>query len=174
VNAGQRVLWGEFDRTGNRAVLIAVQDFTVRTLPQLSALRPLVPPASVPGVDALLALLQQTQATLAGKIASCGPPCASYGASSLPVQTKPGGFPVTSPTTATAILIGPEVGVTASPLPVPPKGTGRAVLPPVTVEPLAGTPSPIVIVPPPSLRTPAVVSTSTPTGLLPTGLPGLP
>jgi hypothetical protein len=77
VSTGQRTLLGDFDRTGNPQALIAVQDFTARELPQLNALRPLVPAGSRPEVDALIALLQQTRTTLAQRIAVCGQPCAS-------------------------------------------------------------------------------------------------
>jgi len=175
VSVGQQALLGEFDRTGNTQALLGVQDFAARALPQLSALRTVVPVASRPDVDALIALLQQTRTTLVRKIAACGQPCASLGGVRL--GSSPSPAPSTSPPTArttgslpvprlptrggqpvpglTAAITGPGpvvVGPTPSPLRVT-SGTRGVVLPPVippvippvTIVPTTVRPSPIVI-----------------------------
>lgn len=194
VGAGQQALLGEFDRTGNPQALIAVQDFTVRALPQLNALRPLVPAASRPGVDALIALLQQTRTTLVGKIAICGQPCASLGGvglggsprsppsapvTGLPTALTPGSLPV-PPLPTPGGLAGSPPGAITGPgaVVVAPggslggnaSGTLRAVLPPVTVGSLTVSVAPIVI--PPLLPKLPVPTTTLPAPL--PGLPGLP
>ena len=168
VSAGQRALLGDFDRTGGTASLIAVQDFTVRALPQLDALRPLVPPASVPGVDALVALLQRTRTTVAGKIAVCGQPCASLGTPQPPAHTAPAGLPVPTPASVVTRPVGPLGGVTAAPPRVQPS-RGAVVLPPVTVGSIPARSSPVVVLPPIPVPTPGTALTP-----IPTGLPGLP
>jgi hypothetical protein len=183
VSVGQRALLGEFDRAGNTQALIAVQDFAVRALPQLSALRPLVPAASRPDVDALITLLQQTRTTLVPRIAACGRPCASLvvvrpasspdsapstglpkarttGSLPVPGLPTPGGLSVPGPTAPITGPAGVVVGPTTSPLRVA-SGTRGAVLPPVTVVPTTVPPS-LIVIPTPSLPLP------------PIGLPGLP
>ncbi|MHB8274089.1 MAG: hypothetical protein ACYDC9_04890 [Dermatophilaceae bacterium] len=112
VSGGQRALLGDFDRTGTPQALIAVQDFVARALPQLYALRPLVPADSRPDVDALIALLQETRATLARKIAVCGQPCASLGGNML--GSSPPLAPSTGlPSTLTTGVV-PAPGLTAA------------------------------------------------------------
>jgi len=177
VGDGQRALLGEFDRTGNAQALIATQDFAVRALPQLSALRPLVPAASRPAVDALTALLEQTRTTLARKIAVCGQPCASP--SSAPVTDLPNarGRVVPGLPTARGLPGNPTVGITApggvvvgpggSPLRVPARPRG-ADLPPVTVASITVSPPPVVIAPPKPPLLPTV------TTVLPAPTAGLP
>jgi len=91
VSAGQRALIGEFDRTGNTQALIALQDFTVRAVPQLDALQSLVPAQSKPDLNALIALLQGGRSSLARKVAACGQPCATLGDTAL------GSSPVSAP-----------------------------------------------------------------------------
>ncbi len=180
VTAGQLALLGEFDHTRNPQALIAVQDFDVRALPQLKALRPLVPESSRPQVDALITLLQETRTTLARKIAVCGQPCASLVRSvTSPLPAASTGLPSTVtnrsvPTSgSTLAIIGPLGAVVdpfVSPLLIATSGTTAVVLSPVTVGPITVSPSPIVIPPLP-------LPTSTPTVSLlplPTGLPGLP
>lgn len=183
VSGGQRALLGDFHNTGDLQSLIAVQDFAVRALPQLNALRPLVPVASRPGVDSLIALLQQTRTTLAHTIAACGRPCATLGVagqpgsppspSGLPSMTTPGnpfqpGLPIRGglvvPDPIGAVT-GPG-GLVVSPAVPPPPITARATVTPsvaipprVTVGPLPVSPSPVKI------PTPA---------LPPASLPGLP
>ena len=193
VTGGQRALLGEFDRSGNVQALIAVQDFAVRALPQLNALRIQVPAASRPDVDALIALLHDTQATVARQIAVCGQPCAPLGGatpgspypsapSSGPTHTLPGGglaipgfpagrLPVVGPSPA---ITGPGrvvVGPTAPPLPFTGNGFSGATVPPVSAGSITVSPSSIVIPPVPHL------SPKAPTPVLlpaPPGLQGLP
>jgi hypothetical protein len=189
VIGGQQALLRELDRTGNISALIAVQDFAVRAMPQLNALRPVVPAASKPDVDALIALLGQTRTTLARKIAVCGQRCASIGgvrlgspppsarssglpftpaAGGLHVPGLPaGGLPVVGPVPA---ITGPGavvVGPVAPTLAITKNGTGGVVLPPVTVGSVTVSPSPIMIVPLPR------VLPLTPNPVLPPP-PGLP
>lgn len=174
--AGQRALLGEFDRTGSPQALIAVQDFDVRALPQLRALRPRVPESSRPRVDALITLLQESRSTLARKTAVCGQPCASLVRS---VTASPSaastGLPSTViigsiPTSGSTVAISGPLGVVnpfVSPLLITSSRTTVALLSPVTVGPNTGSPSPIVI--PPLTSTPTISLAP-----LPTGLPGLP
>jgi len=128
VEAGQSALFGRFDRTGSPQALIAVQDFVVQSLPQLGALRPMVPAASRTGVDALIALLNQTRTTLAAKAAVCGQPCAFMDSTAragsftfapptgLPSTLAPGGGTgVTVPTVSVPLVtLAPIPGVSAS------------------------------------------------------------
>jgi hypothetical protein len=180
--AGQGALLGDFGRTRNTQALIALQDFTVSAMPQLTALRPQVPTASRPDVDSLIALLQQTQTTLARKIALCGKPCGSIGDVNLGGRPSPrptgkplarpdgalripglptGGLPILGPAPAITGPGGVVVGPAAPTLPIS-RGT---TLPPVTVGSLTVKPSPIVAPQPPHLiQTP-------PLPPLPTGLP---
>ena len=161
-STGQRALLGEFDRTGNPQALITVQDFVVRALPQLNALRPLVPESSRPQVGALIILLQETRTTLAGKIAVCGQPCASLGSSplsapstglpsklttgGLPMPDLPtlGGFHLPAPTAAVngplGVLVGPPVYPFLSTT-----SAGGTTLPPVTIGTITVSPPPIPI-----------------------------
>jgi hypothetical protein len=186
---GQRTLLGEFDRSGNVQALIAVQDFAVRALPQLSALRTQVPAASRPDVDALIALLHDTQTTVARKIAVCGQPCASLGGakpgspyssvpSAGPTRTLPGGrlaipgvpaggLPVVGPAPAIAGPGRGVVGPTAPPLPFTGNGFGGATAPPMSAGSITVSPSSIVIPPLPHLSplAPTPVLLPAPTGL---------
>lgn len=190
VNAGQRALLGEFDRNGNPQALIAVQDFGVRALPQLNALRPLVPQASTPHVDALIAVLQDTRTSLARRIAICGQPCASINSTGLvgspgpaptnglPSTLTVGGLPVAGLPIAglsgvpapTAVITGPGavVGQPAPTLLITTSGTTAVTLPAVTLGSVTVSPPPVVI---PHL--PLVISTPT-TASLPTAPSGLP
>jgi hypothetical protein len=193
VTGGQRALLGEFDRSSNAQALIAVQDFAVRALPQLNALRTQVPASSRPDVDALIALLHDAEATVARQIAACGQPCASLGGArpGSPYPSAPasgpthtlsggglaipgvpaGGLPVVGPSPA---ITGPGpvvVGPTAPPLPFTRNGFGGATVPPVSAGSITVSPSSIVIPPVPHL------SPKVPTPVLlpaPTGLQGLP
>lgn len=178
--AGQRALLGEFDQIGNPQALIAVQDFAVRALPQLKALRPLVPESSRPRVDALITLLQETQTTLARKTAACGQPCASLmspltsplpaASTRLPSTVINGGVPTSGSTVAISGPLGAVVNPFVAPLLITASRTTPAIPPPVTVGPNAVSPSPIVSPPLP-------LPTSIPTVSLfplPNDLPGLP
>ena len=193
VTGGQRALLGEFDRSGNVQALIAVQDFAVRALPQLNALRIQVPAASRPDVDALIALLHDTQAAVARQIAVCGLPCASLGGatpaspyssapSSRPTHTLSGGglaipgvparrLPVVGPSPAITGPGGMVVGPTAPPLPFTGNGFGGAIVPPVSAGSITVSPSSIVIPPVRHLLPKAPTPVLLPA---PTGLPGLP
>jgi hypothetical protein len=200
VNGGQRALLGEFDRSGSPRSLLAVQDFAVRVLPQLNALRPLAPAASRPEVDALIALLQETRTTLARKIAVCGQPCAATGGVGLDSSSSSAPPTGRSSTTAPESLVAPGLptpGLPAPALPTPgppirgglpvhdPKATvsrpGAVVGPSVSpLSPLPITRStqaailPSVTVGPlnPS-SSPETIPTTVPLPT-PTGLPGLP
>lgn len=173
VIGGQQALLRAFDRTGNIGALISIQDFTVRAMPQLKALRPLVPAASKADVDALIALLGRTRTTLALKIVKCGHRCAAIGGvrpgrpppsvgTPGPPPTHPsgglpmpglsaGGLPVVGPVPAIsgsgAVVVGPVAPTVA----ITKNGTGAVVLPPVTVGSLTVSPPPIVIAPLPRL-----------------------
>ena len=187
VTGGQRALLGEFDRSRNVRALTAVRDLVVQALPQLNALRTQVPAASRSDVDALIALLHETQTTLARQIAVCGQPCASLGGAKLgssppsaPSTGLPhmlaggdlaipgvltGGLPVVGRVPA---ITGPGrvfVGSATPHLAITGNGTGSATVPPVGAEPITVSPSPIVI--PPLAPTPVLPPP-------PTGLPGLP
>src|SRR5450631_1426515 len=194
ISTGQAALLGEFDRSPNTAALLAVQDFTVRALPQLIALRPMVPAASRPDVDALISQLHQSRLELAQEIALCGQRCASLGSlrlgspqSSTPFTGLPfmlpeaglptGGIPAAGLKPA---ITGPgAVGVApgAPPLPNTGAGAGVPILPPVTAWPRIVTPSPLATpsllrLPPLPVLPPLTVTPVLPS--VPTGLPGLP
>lgn len=177
---GQRVLLGEFDQTGNARALIAVQDFDVRALPQLKALRPLVPESARPQVDVLITMSQQNRTALARRIALCGQPCASLlrpATSPLPTASPnltstatSGGVPTPRSTVA---IIGPPRAVVETFVSQPPittSATTAAVTSPVTAGSITVSPSPIAIKPRPL---PKPTQTDSPRSL-PNGLPGLP
>jgi hypothetical protein len=128
VSSGQRTLLAEFDRTGNPQALIALQDFVSRALPQLHALRPLVPADTRPDVDAVIMLLQDIRTRLTRRVALCGQPCAFMDSTAragsstfapptgLPSTLAPGGGTgVTLPTAPVPLVtLAPIPGVTAS------------------------------------------------------------
>ena len=164
VSSGQRTLLADFDRTGNPQALIALQDLVARALPQLNALRPLVPGESRPAVDAIILLLQDVRTSVAGKVALCGQPCASItgaafpGPSSsatpttLPSTLAPGGGAgVTVPTAPVPLVtLAPIPGATAS---VPATSVPLVTLVPIpgvstSVPSLPSLPSPLVTLPP--------------------------
>lgn len=193
VSGGQRALLGEFDRTGNTQALIAVQDFVARALPQVNALRPLVPADSRPNIDALIRLLQEGRTSLARKIAVCGQPCVSLDGAALagssvsapgtvlPSTLTNGGIPIPG---ATAAITGPG-GVVVGPIPrgpivgqpLPASGGGIGVAVPSVSAPV-GTVAPIprvtTSVPLPLTITSGTINLTTPTvslGPLPSALP---
>jgi hypothetical protein len=103
VRKGRQALDTSYATTGNPQALLAMRDFTARTLPQLDALRAEVPAASLPKLVALEDLLRDTEQMTARRLAACGSPCsgavsANLGPSSLPgsVTTAPGGSPTAS------------------------------------------------------------------------------
>ena len=174
VNGGQRALLGEFDRTADPHALVAVRDFVARALPQLVALRPLVPVDSTPAVDALITLLQDSRTSLARKVAVCGQPCASLGSAApegSSVSAPPGGLPST---------------VTAGSVPIPRStvaitGPGGVLAPPIPRGSIGGLPLPTaggdtgVIVPSVSvpLGTVAPIPGVGPSVSLPVTIPGV-
>ena len=154
VSGGQRALLGEFDQTGNPQALVALQKFTVSALPQLHALRPLVPADSQPDVDALIALLQDSRTSVARRVAVCGKPCVSRGGAGLgssPVLaplTLPSALP-SLPTTAVTESV---AGVVGPPIPagssggqgLPTSGGGKVIVP----APLTGAGGTVNVSPP--------------------------
>jgi hypothetical protein len=181
---GQQALLGDFDRTRNPQSLIALQDFDVRAMALLKALRLQVPASSRADVEALIALLNQSQGTLAHEIAVCGQPCAALGGPGLSgspaspttvptAQSPAGSQPVPGVPTGRRPVVGPAPAVTVptaavghpgSPLPV----RGDATLPSISVGSVTGRPSPIRI--PPLLPlppTPALPTVPTAIAVLP-------
>jgi hypothetical protein len=186
---GQQALLGDFDRTRNPQSLIAIQDFAVRAMAQLKALRLQVPASSRADVEALIALVSQSQSTLAREIAGCGQPCAALGSAGLggSPASPTSGSPTTGPTakrpagsqpapgvpTGRLPVVGPvpaitgptaAVGHPGSPLPL----GGGITPPPITVGSITGRPSPIQI--PPLLPlppTPALPTAPAPIAVLP-------
>lgn len=192
--SGQRALLGEFGRTRDPKALVAVQDFTARARPQLTALRGQVPPASRPRVDALIAMLHQIQTTVARTIAVCGQPCNSIGntvpgsrpasapATGLPLRRPGGGLPIPGVPTSGLPVVGPVPAITGPGgavvagtvgplLPVPRIVTVKPVLPAVSAGHLTISPPPVVIPPLPQVSPLAGPSALPPP---PTGIPGLP
>ena len=112
-SGGQRALLGEFDRTGNPQALLAIQDFVAHALPQLSALRSLLPADSKPDIDALTALLQSSRASLARKIAVCGQQCTSLGGVDLGTLAPLTGLPAPLPAPGVPAVGVPTLGSTA-------------------------------------------------------------
>ena len=193
VSGGQRALLGEFDHSGNVRALTVVRDFAVRALPQLNALRTQVPAASRSDVEALIALLYETQSTVARQVAVCGQPCASLGGArpGSPPPSAPsagrsqafpgGGLAIPGVPTGRLPLVGRApavsgpgrvvVGPGAPRLPTTGSGTSGASVPPVSAGSITVSPPPVVIpsLPhlPPLAPTPVLLPA-------PTGLPGLP
>lgn len=93
VRDGQRSLDRAYAENGNPQALLAMRDFTARALPQVEALRTQVQAGSLPVLAQLEALLQDTQAATARRLAACGAQClaagsvTSYHPSALPVVT---------------------------------------------------------------------------------------
>lgn len=132
VRKGRQALDTSYATTGNPQALLAMRDFTARTLPQLEALRAELPPESLPKLAVLEALLRDTEETTARRIAACGSACSGFassplGPSSLPgsATTAPSGSPtsaasggVTVPDTAVTVPGGVPVPGGATPGPV--------------------------------------------------------
>lgn len=132
VRKGRQALDTSYATTGNPQALLAMRDFTARTLPQLEALRAELPPESLPKLAVLEALLRDTEETTARRIAACGSACSGFassplGPSSLPgsATTAPSGAPtsaasggVTVPDTAVTVPGGVPVpgGATSGPV----------------------------------------------------------
>ena len=79
VRNGQRSLDRAYAENGNPQALIAMRDFTARALPQVEALRTQVQAGSLPVLAELEALLQDTQAATARRLAACGAQCSALG-----------------------------------------------------------------------------------------------
>jgi hypothetical protein len=79
VRNGQRSLDSAYAQSGNPQALIAIRDFTARALPQVEALRTQVQAGSLPVLAQLEALLQDTQAATARRLAACGAQCSALG-----------------------------------------------------------------------------------------------
>ena len=141
VRKGRQALDTSYATTGNPQALLAMRDFTARTLPQLEALRTEVPPESLPKLAVLEALLRDTEETTSRRIAACGGACSGFassplGPSSLPgsATTAPSGSPtsaasggVTVPDTAVTVPGGvPVPGGSSSSGPVVGGGGGSA------------------------------------------------
>ena len=138
VRKGRQALDTSYATTGNPQALIAMRDFTARTLPQLDALRSEVPPESLPQLAVLEALLRDTEQTTARRIAACGSGCSGLaasplGPSSLPgsATTAPSGAPtsaasggITVPDTAVTVPGGVPVPGSSTPGPVVGGGGG--------------------------------------------------
>jgi len=184
---GQQALLGDFERTKNPQSLIAIQDFAVRAMAQLKALRLQVPASSRADVEALIAVVNQSQSTLAREIGVCGQPCAALGGAGLsspsaspttgPAAQRPAGSPpVPGVPTGRLPVVGPVPAVTGptavvghpgSPLPL----LGGVTVPAITARSVTVRPSPIRIpplIPPlPLPTTPALPTAPTPIAVLP-------
>ena len=121
VRAGQRDLNAAFDSTGNPQALIAVRDFSARARPQVEALRPEVPAASLPALSELEALLQQSESAALRRLASCAPTCVtlqqvSVSPSDLPSLPTSGAPGTAAPSgSAGGGVTVPQTAVTADP-----------------------------------------------------------
>jgi hypothetical protein len=123
VRNGQRSLDRAYAENGNPQALIAMRDFTARALPQVEALRTQVRAGSLPVLSQLEALLQDTQAATARRLAACGAQCSalgsttSYHPSALPsvsttVQAAQGQSSVPAP----SIVSRPSAGAISVPV----------------------------------------------------------
>jgi hypothetical protein len=90
VRKGRQALDTSFAATGNPQALLAMRDFTARALPQIDALRSDVPPASLPKLGELEAMLRDTQSSTARRIAACGSACTGNLSSTLGPASLPG------------------------------------------------------------------------------------
>lgn len=196
VRKGRQALDTSYATTGNPQALLAMRDFTARTLPQLEALRAELPPESLPKLAVLEALLRDTEETTARRIAACGSACSGFassplGPSSLPgsATTAPSGSPtsaasrgVTVPDTAVTVPGGVPVpgGATSGPV-IGGGGGGSTVgtggasvgLPTLSVS-VPVVPSVTATVPLPTVSVGTSVGATVPTSTLgPVTLPGV-
>lgn len=114
VRKGSQALDTAYATTGNPQALIAMRDFTARTLPQLEALRTEVPAESLPKLAALEALLRDTEESTARRIAACGSDCSAALSSTLGPTSLPGSAttaPSGSPTASGGVTV-PDTAVT--------------------------------------------------------------
>ena len=100
VRKGRQALDTSYATTGNPQALLAMRDFTARTLPQIDALRTEVPPASLPKLGELEALLRDTQESTSRRIAACGSACTGNLSSTLGPASLPGSATTSGPSAA--------------------------------------------------------------------------
>ena len=129
VRKGRQALDTSYVTTGNPQALIAMRDFTARTLPQLDALRTEVPAGSLPELIALQDLLRDTEESTSRRIAACGPACSGALSSRLGPASLPGApattAPSGSPTASSGGITVPDTAVTVPGGGVPvPGGSG--------------------------------------------------
>ncbi|GAA2157306.1 hypothetical protein [Pedococcus bigeumensis] len=198
VRKGRQALDTSYASTGNPQALLAMRDFTARTLPQLEALRTEVPAESLPQLAVLESLLRDTEQITARRLAACGSACSgvassTLGPASLPgsVTTAPSGSPtasgsggVTVPDTAVTVPGGvPVPGGSSTSGPVVGGGgggssvgtTGASVgLPTLSVSvPVVPSVTATVPLPTVSLGTSSVAATVPSSTLGPVTLPGV-
>jgi hypothetical protein len=117
VRKGRQALDTSYAATGNPQALLAMRDFTTRALPQIDALRTDVPPASLPKLGELEALLRDTQVSTSRRIAACGSACTGNLSSSFGPASLPGSGTTTGPsgsaTTSAGGVTVPSTAVTA-------------------------------------------------------------
>jgi hypothetical protein len=89
VRAGQRSLDAAWADTANPQALLAQRDFAARALPQVEALRTEAPAASLSWVGELEALLHDTQASTARRLAACGSACSGAASQAVDDLTVP-------------------------------------------------------------------------------------
>ncbi len=137
VRRGQQSLDTAYATTANPQALLALRDFTARALPQIDALRTEAPPESLRLVDALEALLRDSQDATARRIAACGTPCRDIGlASSGGPATLPGSLPTT--TTTAAPTVGSSITVPGTAVTGQPGGGGSSAPAPGVTAGVAG------------------------------------
>lgn len=109
VRKGRQALDTAYATTGNPQALIAMRDFTARTLPQLDALRTEAPAGSQTRLAELVALLRDTEESTTRRIAACGSACTGAVSSNL----GPASLPSTSATSgASGSASGSSGGIT--------------------------------------------------------------
>jgi hypothetical protein len=117
VRKGRQALDTSYAATGNPQSLLAMRDFTARTLPQIDALRTEVPADSLTTLGRLEALLRDTQESTSRRIAACGSGCTVNTSSTLGPAILPGGATGVPSGSATSIPGGgitvPSTAITA-------------------------------------------------------------
>lgn len=97
VRKGRQALDTSYAATGNPQALLAIRDFTTRTLPQIDALRAEVPSESLDELGRLEALLRETQLSTSRRIAACGSACTGNLSSALDASSLPGSATTSGP-----------------------------------------------------------------------------
>lgn len=75
LRAARRDLQEDYAKSHQPRSLLALSDFAQRVRPQLSAMRPDVPPSAMPAYTDLLQLLDLVEASTRQLLATCGAPC---------------------------------------------------------------------------------------------------